>query len=398
VQESFDERPLTDLLTQEGLDEDLQHRFIHGVLLYPTFSGVSAKDALKRLELYAESVGRYGPDAGPFLVPMYGCGELSQAFCRAAAVSGAVQVLRCGLRGLLFDELTNACTGIELENGQRVQCSHLATGLNGACRIQEEGFQLQQATVMKRIVHRCVAILDAPLLSEQQHALVAVPSTEGPGRGHVVWGLQLGSSTAVSPAGKWLLHLWTENSGDMGCDAEDKISSGMDAESLLLPTLMKLVDCSCLSGGGDASHVEKCVPMSVKKPGVQSNNAVALLAAFFSVNAEKINVQGQSPGRGSWPPNVMLCPGPAGAVAMADVVDTAKNCYWALFPPQCDNEKSKGESGADAMLENFPLEPASTTGTAGGGAGGEGYDSDDETVMALQAALQTPHEKEYNKE
>ena len=56
--------------------------------------------------------------AGPFLTPLYGCGELPQAFCRAAAVGGAVQVLRCGIEGLIFDEHTFSCIGVELTSGQ----------------------------------------------------------------------------------------------------------------------------------------------------------------------------------------------------------------------------------------------------------------------------------------
>lgn len=34
---------------------------------------------------------------GPFLTPLYGCGELPQAFCRSAAVAGAVQVCTLAL-------------------------------------------------------------------------------------------------------------------------------------------------------------------------------------------------------------------------------------------------------------------------------------------------------------
>ena len=56
--------------------------------------------------------------AGPFLTPLYGCGELPQAFCRSAAVGGAVQVLRCGIEGLVFDEHTFTCIGVELASGQ----------------------------------------------------------------------------------------------------------------------------------------------------------------------------------------------------------------------------------------------------------------------------------------
>ena len=40
---------------------------------------------------YVSSVGRYGPS--PYIYPRYGTSEFSQAFCRFAAVNGAVYIL-----------------------------------------------------------------------------------------------------------------------------------------------------------------------------------------------------------------------------------------------------------------------------------------------------------------
>ena len=88
---------------------------------------------------------------GPFLVPLYGCGELAQSFCRAAAVAGAVQVLRCGVRRLLLRadaddadaavgaaaaggaaavESSSSCYGVELASGQ-VRRAGLDAALDG---------------------------------------------------------------------------------------------------------------------------------------------------------------------------------------------------------------------------------------------------------------------------
>jgi hypothetical protein len=72
------------------------------------------------------TVTRAPPLAGPFLTPLYGGGELPQAFCRAAAVAGAVQVLRCGVEGLVLEEAEEGtpgcCTGVKLSSGQ-VRCA-----------------------------------------------------------------------------------------------------------------------------------------------------------------------------------------------------------------------------------------------------------------------------------
>ena len=49
---------------------------------------------IARCRSYASSLGVYG--ATPFLSPLYGTGELPQAFCRLSAVFGGVFILGCG--------------------------------------------------------------------------------------------------------------------------------------------------------------------------------------------------------------------------------------------------------------------------------------------------------------
>ena len=66
----------------------------------------------------ASVVFRYGPDTAAFLVPMYGSGELPQAFCRVAAVAGAVYVLRQTISSVLIDAQTRSCRGITTGSGQ----------------------------------------------------------------------------------------------------------------------------------------------------------------------------------------------------------------------------------------------------------------------------------------
>ena len=43
---------------------------------------LSTEAGVVAMRQYVDSVGRYGPNTGPLLTPMYGCGELPQAFCR----------------------------------------------------------------------------------------------------------------------------------------------------------------------------------------------------------------------------------------------------------------------------------------------------------------------------
>ncbi len=47
------------------------------------------------------ALGHYGHTA--LLAPMYGIGEISQSFCRIAAVNGGIYILKRGIRGLLIE-------------------------------------------------------------------------------------------------------------------------------------------------------------------------------------------------------------------------------------------------------------------------------------------------------
>lgn len=48
----------------------------------PSDSLMTIEEGVKALRQYMSSVGRYGPNSGAILTPMYGCAELPQAFCR----------------------------------------------------------------------------------------------------------------------------------------------------------------------------------------------------------------------------------------------------------------------------------------------------------------------------
>lgn len=81
---------------------------------------LKTRDGISCLALYQKSVGRF-PDAnGAFLYPMYGHGELSQAFCRRAAVKGCLQVLRRPVIALLMDKDSGHYKGVRLVSGQNL--------------------------------------------------------------------------------------------------------------------------------------------------------------------------------------------------------------------------------------------------------------------------------------
>ncbi|XP_052189879.1 rab escort protein 1-like [Diospyros lotus] len=57
---------------------------------------LKTRDGINRLALYHSSVGRFPNAPGALLYPIYGQGELPQAFCRRAAVKGCIYANSAG--------------------------------------------------------------------------------------------------------------------------------------------------------------------------------------------------------------------------------------------------------------------------------------------------------------
>lgn len=175
---------------------------------------------------------------GAFLYPLYGAGELPQAFCRIAAVKGALYVLRRGIRALLLDKASRRLQGVVTSTGQRIHTSKLViapglfeplhTAQSGTtfvdCRPAESrsagGESLGASNSRVRAVGdavpseepcvcRCVCITDAPLTPGQSNIFVVfAPRTlSGATPSNPVRALQAGESISICPPGRFLVQI-----------------------------------------------------------------------------------------------------------------------------------------------------------------------------------------------
>lgn len=376
------------------LNENLQRCIMHGALLQHTLHGddmFSCYDALCMLRLYMDSLGRYGTDAGPFLTPMYGCGELPQAFCRIAAVHGAVQVLRCPVAlendAPIQNDFGDTCQQQQTisvsiyhtdeshsesihhaRTAQTLRCKKLVYGdcyRTGAVGTITQPPQLTTASsdaapaVASPAMHahgtalslcRCVAIVDAPLqLHGARPALASTSSSyshihadamrhdqqsifsivlDEKDETAVVWGLFVGHSTCVSPRGRWLVHLWK-----VGKEREI-------AYDVLHPVLQSIVDCSSTGGIDIATSTSSTDAFTGRSTAARKPRA--LFAAYFMLHTRDVDEKKSK--------NTVYCPGPRGDVTFAKAVETAKRLYWSLFPEDDSISKQK------ANPVQFPLD------------------------------------------
>ncbi|KAF2292954.1 hypothetical protein GH714_034257 [Hevea brasiliensis] len=83
-----------DVISKYGLDDNTVDFIGHALALYldENYLDEPALDFVKRMKLYAESLARFR-GGSPYIYPLYGLGELPQAFARLSAVYGGTYML-----------------------------------------------------------------------------------------------------------------------------------------------------------------------------------------------------------------------------------------------------------------------------------------------------------------
>jgi len=84
---------MVDAFKKFGLDQETIDFTGHALALYSDddYLEKPALESIKRIKLYSESLARYGKS--PYLYPLYGLGELPQAFARLSAIYGGTYML-----------------------------------------------------------------------------------------------------------------------------------------------------------------------------------------------------------------------------------------------------------------------------------------------------------------
>ncbi|KAH9662375.1 Rab escort protein 1 [Citrus sinensis] len=95
--------PFAEFLTKMKLPHKIKSIVLYAIAMADYDQEVSeyvlkTRDGINRLALYNSSIGRFQNALGALIYPIYGQGELPQAFCRRAAVKGCLYVRFCGCR------------------------------------------------------------------------------------------------------------------------------------------------------------------------------------------------------------------------------------------------------------------------------------------------------------
>lgn len=154
------EKPAKLMFDKYGLEPNTIDFVGHAVALYTdeSFLSLPAIKVIRKIQLYADSMGRYGNS--PYIYPIYGLGGIPEGFSRISAVNGGTFMLNTDIDEILFED--GKVVGVKNADGI-ANCSMVICDPTYAIKCG-----LKDRVELKEKVIRCICILDHP-----------IPKTEG---------------------------------------------------------------------------------------------------------------------------------------------------------------------------------------------------------------------------
>ncbi|EKX54040.1 hypothetical protein GUITHDRAFT_159164 [Guillardia theta CCMP2712] len=191
-----------ELFSKFGLEKGTVDFIGHALALYDNDGYLTrpAEEMVERCKLYGESLARYGKS--PYLYPLYGLGELPQAFARLAAVYGGTYMLHKPIERIVYNSAGEACGVVSMnEEGKPAfaKCKFI---------VADPTYFPDQCRVTEKVV-RCIAILSHPITpGSEPSAQIILPQNQI-GRTHDVYVFCVSASHMVAAEGKYIAFVST---------------------------------------------------------------------------------------------------------------------------------------------------------------------------------------------
>lgn len=197
---------MEELYTKFGLGSDTIDFVGHAVALQPTdaYLREPAISTVRKCKLYEESFEMHG--SSPYVYPLYGCGELPQAFSRLCAVYGGTYMLQTPVDKVIFNA-SGAFEAIESQ-GKRATAKFI---------VGDPSYFPNRVRSVGKVI-RCIAIMNHPIpgLTKDTHSCQIVIPQKETKRQNDIYVLQLSSANKVCPEGFYIAIIGTmvENPAD----------------------------------------------------------------------------------------------------------------------------------------------------------------------------------------
>ncbi|KAK6945815.1 GDP dissociation inhibitor [Dillenia turbinata] len=204
-----------ELISKYGLEDDTIDFIGHALALHndDSYLDKPAMEFIKRMKLYAESLARF-QGGSPYIYPLYGLGELPQAFARLSAVYGGTYMLNKPECKVEFDSSGKAI-GVTSE-GETAKCKKV---------VCDPSYLPDKVKKVGKVA-RAICIMSHPLpdTNDSHSAQVILPQKQL-GRKSDMYLFCCSYSHNVAPKGKYIAFVSTEAETDQ---PEVELKPGID--------------------------------------------------------------------------------------------------------------------------------------------------------------------------
>ncbi|KAG5014972.1 hypothetical protein AAZX31_08G066300 [Glycine max] len=203
------------LISKYGLEDDTVDFIGHALALHrdDNYLDEPAKDFVDRVKIYAESLARF-QGGSPYIYPLYGLGELPQAFARLSAVYGGTYMLNKPECKVEFDENGKAI-GVTSE-GETAKCKKIV------CDPSYLSDKVQKVGKVARAI--CIMSHPIPDTKDSHSAQVILPQKQL-GRKSDMYLFCCSYAHNVAAKGKYIAFVTTEAETD---NPEVELKPGID--------------------------------------------------------------------------------------------------------------------------------------------------------------------------
>lgn len=204
--EKMDLRKVTarEVISKYGLDDNTVDFIGHALALYTDdkYLDKPALDFIKKMKLYAESLARF-QGGSPYIYPLYGLGELPQAFARLSAVYGGTYMLNKAECKVEFDENGKAF-GVTSE-GETAKCKKV---------VCDPSYLPDKVGTVGKVA-RAICIMSHPIPNtSDSHSVQVILPQKQLGRKSDMYLFCCSYSHNVAPKGKYIAFVTTEAETD----------------------------------------------------------------------------------------------------------------------------------------------------------------------------------------
>nr|XP_039265235.1 rab proteins geranylgeranyltransferase component A 2-like [Styela clava] len=312
----FEDKKFIEFLAAKKLSKKLQHFILHSISMVD--ENTNTVEGLKATQKFLNSLGRYGNSA--FLWPLYGVGELPQAFCRLGAVFGGTFCLSRSLHALIINKESKKCVGIIDSTGQRLRSEQL---ILDECYVPEIN-----CNKFTNIISRAIYVTDCSLLQadKENMSLITIPPMLDLPSSRLI---ELGPSSCVCPPKYHVVHAMTS----IESTSEDFLPSPQSKfckmEEILFDKIDQISD----------ADVSKQESKSTEQEATQTSHSVVesecekakkprvLWSAYFNMLSGGVKTQ-------SLPSNLYVTKGPNMDLGFDETVSEAQRLFEAICPDE----------------------------------------------------------------